>query len=154
MSDLLDVGRIARAHGLKGDVIVALWSTVPERLSPGSVFSTDQGSVTVLSSQPQGTGYLVRLEGINSRTAAEGLRGLVLRAEPLTIEGALWAHEMIGARLIDQTGQDHGEITAMENNPASDLLVLESGALVPLRFVVDVVAGARVLVDVPEGLFD
>jgi hypothetical protein len=42
----------------------------------------------------------------------------------------------------------------MENNPASDLLVLESGALVPLRFVVDVVAGVRVLVDVPEGLFD
>ena len=154
MSDLLDVGRIARAHGLKGDVIVVLWSTVPGRLDPGAVLYTDDGTLTVVSSQPQGTGHLVHFKGVSNRTEAEAMRGTLLRAEPLEVEGALWAHEMIGARLIDQGGQDRGEITAMENNPASDLLVLESGALVPLRFVVEVIAGERVVVDVPEGLFE
>jgi len=39
-------------------------------------------------------------------------------------------------------------------NPASDLLELESGALVPVRFVTEVLPGERVLVEVPAGLFD
>ena len=108
----------------------------------------------MVSSQPQGTGYLVRFKEITDRNRAEAMRGTMLRAEAVEVDGALWAHEMIGARLIDQHGTDHGEITAMENNPASDLLVLESGALVPLRFVVDVLAGDRVMVEVPEGLLE
>jgi 16S rRNA processing protein RimM len=154
MGDLLDVGRITRAHGLKGDVIVNFWSTLLERLDPESVLLSDEGPLTVVSSQPQGTGFLVRFKEITDRNRAEAMRGTMLRAEAVEVDGALWAHEMIGARLIDQHGNDHGEITAMENNPASDLLVLESGALVPLRFVVAVVAGDRVLVEVPEGLLE
>ena len=42
----------------------------------------------------------------------------------------------------------------VEANPASDLLVLDSGALVPLTFVTSVDPNVRVDVDVPEGLFE
>jgi len=42
----------------------------------------------------------------------------------------------------------------VEPNPASDLLVLTGGGLIPLRFVIDHQAGVRVTVDVPEGLLD
>lgn len=154
MGDLLDVGRITRAHGLKGDVIVTLWSTLPERLDPDSVLTTEHGTLTVVRSQVQGTGYLVQFREITNRTRAEEMRGTLLRAEAREIEGALWAHEMIGSRLVDEGGVDRGEVVAMENNPASDLLVLDSGALVPLRFVVEVQPGKVVRVDVPEGLFE
>ena len=46
-----------------------------------------------------------------------------------------------------------GRVAAVEANPASDLLVLESGALVPMVFVVEAAAG-RVVVDPPAGLLD
>ena len=45
-------------------------------------------------------------------------------------------------------------MTGVEANPASDLLVLDSGALVPLTFVTNVEANVRIDVDVPEGLFE
>jgi 16S rRNA processing protein RimM len=45
-------------------------------------------------------------------------------------------------------------VVDVESNPASDILVLDSGALVPLTFVTSVEANVRIDVDVPEGLFE
>jgi ribosomal 30S subunit maturation factor RimM len=63
-------------------------------------------------------------------------------------------HELIGCRLVDVSGVDHGEVVAVQDNPAADLLVLADGRLVPMTFVTDVVAGERVVVDPPAGLLD
>ena len=65
----------------------------------------------------------------------------------------LFVHQLVGCRVVDQDGVDRGTVTAVEANPASDLLVLTGGALVPLTFVVSV-DGAVISVDVPAGLFD
>jgi ribosomal 30S subunit maturation factor RimM len=55
----------------------------------------------------------------------------------------------------DAAGNELGLVTAVEANPASDLLVLESGGLIPLTFVTAHDAGERtVLVDIPDGLLD
>jgi ribosomal 30S subunit maturation factor RimM len=64
-------------------------------------------------------------------------------------------HELIGALVRDQAGTELGTVGAVEANPASDLLVLEGGGLIPLRFVTerDEVSGTLV-VDIPEGLLD
>ncbi len=62
-------------------------------------------------------------------------------------------HELIGAEVFDKAGARLGSVTAVEANPAHDLLVLDSGALVPIVFVLEHGDG-RVVVDVPEGLFD
>ena len=51
-------------------------------------------------------------------------------------------------------GVDRGVVTAVQANPAADLLVLDSGALVPVVFVVGGPADGEVLVDVPDGLFE
>ena len=56
--------------------------------------------------------------------------------------------------ITDQHGTERGRVVEIIANPASDLLELESGALVPVRFVTSVDPGARVVVDVPDGLFD
>ena len=60
----------------------------------------------------------------------------------------------MGAELFDTTGRRLGEVVAVEANPASDLLVLDGGALVPLRFVVDPVPGHRLTAEIPEGLVE
>ncbi len=132
-------------------MVVALSTNRPERVEPGTVLHTDQGPLTITASRPHQRRYIVRFEGVDSREAADALHGLVLRAEPLDDPDALWVHELIGSVVVDQHGTEHGEVTSVEVNPASDLLVLADGALVPLTFVVEHRAG-RVVVDVPDGL--
>lgn len=150
---MLEVGFVTKPHGIRGEVIVRLITDRPERVDPGSVLWSDRGSMTVLSSRPHQRDWIVAFEGVPDRDTAETLRGLVLRAEPLDDPDVLWVHELVGARVLETDGTERGVVTAVEANPASDLLVLDTGALVPLRFVVTREAD-RVIVDVPEGLFD
>ena len=67
---------------------------------------------------------------------------------------ALWVHDLIGSVVVDGAGVELGRVRSVEANPASDLLVLEDGGLIPLRFVTGSVPGARVTVDLPDGLLD
>lgn len=149
----LEVGRIGRPHGLAGEVHVELWSD-ESRLAPGSVLSSDRGPLSVVRSRHNAGRHVVAFDGVADRVGAEALRGLVLRAAPIERPGTLWVHELIGATVLGTSGEELGVVRAVEANPASDLLVLESGGLVPLRFVVSHEPGRNVVVDVPEGLLD
>jgi 16S rRNA processing protein RimM len=151
---LLDVGRVAKPHGLMGEVVVELWSDRADRLDTGSVLATEAGELRVAASRPHQGRYLVFFEGVVDRAGAESLRGLVLRAPPVEVPGTLWVHELVGAEVVSTDGRVLGTVEGVEANPASDLLVLEGGGLVPLRFVTDHQAGVRVTVDVPDGLLD
>lgn len=140
--------------------MVELVSTVEARLSAGSTLECLGRELVVVRSQtvpgkagPRGARWLVHFRGVNSREEAEELVGATLRAEPLAGAEGLWAHELIGCEVVDQSGESHGNVTAIEANPAADLLVLEDGALVPLTFVVASEPG-KLTVDAPPGLFD
>lgn len=108
--------------------------------------------LTVTSVRPHQACHLVRFEGVTDRDAAERLRGARLAAEPLEDPAALFVHELIGAEVVDAGGVGHGKVTAVEANPASDLLVVDGVHLVPVRFIVEASPG-RIVVDVPEGIF-
>jgi 16S rRNA processing protein RimM len=151
MARLLEVGRVIRPHGIRGEVIVELVTNRTERLAPGSRLFAGEREVEVAGSRPHKGRYIVAFAGVADRDAAEELRGALLRAEPLVDPGALWVHELIGAAVVDVAGRAHGTVEAVEANPAADLLVLSSGALVPVTFVVEAGAG-RVVVDPPPGL--
>jgi len=153
LTDLLEVGHITKPHGIKGEVIVRLISDRAERVAPGFVLQSDRGPLTVESSRPHQRDWIVAFEGVPDRNTAETMRGLVLRAAPLDDPDVLWVHELVGSRVVEADGTDRGVVTAVEANPASDLLVLDSGALVPLTFVVSTEPG-RVVIDPPAGLFD
>lgn len=150
---MLEIGRIVKPHGLRGDVIVDLVTNRTERLDPGTVLAGgDRTFEVVRASQHKGR-WIVTFHGVNSIEEAETLRDVVLRAEPIDDPDALWVHELLGAVVMERDGTARGTVTAVQANPASDLLVLDSGALVPLRFVVEH-SPERVVVDAPEGLFD
>ena len=55
---------------------------------------------------------------------------------------------------MSQDGVERGRVVEVEENPASDILVLDSGALVPLTFVVEIEPNERIVIDAPEGLFE
>lgn len=152
---MLEVGRIGRAHGLTGEVAVTAISSRPERFAPGSKLFAGDKELVVRSARPHQDRWLVRFEGIEDRTAAEALRNLVLKGEllPDYPEDELWVHELVGAVVRDRAGTVFGKVSAVEANPAHDLLVLEDGKLVPIVFVVEREEGV-VTIDPPEGLFD
>ena len=151
---LLEVGRITKAHGLNGEVTVHLWSDIEERLTPGTVLSSERGPMTVETHRMHQGRHLVRFEGTFDRTGAEALRGIVLLAEPIEVPGALFVHELIGCSVETTTGDVVGRVAAVESNPASDLCVLEDGKLVPLVFLVSHEPGVRIVIDPPDGLLD
>jgi 16S rRNA processing protein RimM len=160
-SPLLEVGHVVRPHGLDGDVIVELITDQLERLDPGTALLVDSGSLSVVASRPHQHRFIVRFDGIADRAAADRLRGAVLRAEPLDVPGALWAHEVIGRVVVLPDGQICGRVEAVQANPADDLLVLDTGPLVPVALVVGwdrppevTDADRRLVIDPPEGLLD
>jgi 16S rRNA processing protein RimM len=149
----LEVGRIGRPHGVRGEVLVRLTTDRSERLAPGSVLHGDAGELVVARARPHQDRWIVAFRDHDTRDAAEALRGQVLRAEPLDDPDELWVHELVGARVETTAGEAVGSCVAVVANPAADLLELDTGALVPVVFVVDHGPG-RVTIDPPDGLFD
>ncbi len=153
---LREVGRIGRAHGVHGELYVSLITDRVERLAPGARLRAGSQWLTVEESRQQQQRWLVRFDGVADRTAAEKLTSSILFAEPLDADGdddALWVHDLIGARVVDQQGVERGTCVAVIDNPAHDILELDNGILIPVIFVVSC-AGGTAIVDPPEGLFD
>lgn len=151
---LLEVGRLGRAHGVKGGLVVTLVTDRVERVQPGARLHDGHGWHTVGASRslPQGK-WMVQFDDVTDRTTAESMSGRLLWGEPVQDDDALWVHELIGARVVDQTGIDRGTCVAVIDNPANDLLELDTGHLVPVTFVESVADGV-ITVDAPDGLFD
>ena len=150
---LLEVGYIARAHGLRGEVVVVLTTDRAERLDPGTTLSTDHGQLRVVSARPHQDRWIVSFAGRHSREQADALRGLALRAPAFDDPSELWVHDMVGATVVTTGGDTVGTCVAVVANPAADLIELDGGALVPVTFVVDHAPGV-LTVDPPDGLFD
>jgi len=164
--DRLEVGRIVKAHGIRGEVVVEAVSNRRERFAAGALLHAGERAFCVRRATRQGgpdpagrmtrDRWIVSFEGIDDRNEAERLRGTVLHGDRLEHDDdadELWVHELVGSELFDPAGRALGRVAAVEANPASDLLVLESGQLVPMVFVVEAAAG-RVVVDPPAGLLD
>jgi 16S rRNA processing protein RimM len=152
---LLAVGRIVKPHGLRGELIVSLTTNRDERVAVGSVLHADDGrAFVVVHSSPHRGRHIVTFDGVHGIDAAEALRDTPLFAPPLVDPDALWVHDLIGSAVVDGDGTALGTVVGVEANPASDLLVLGGGGLIPLRFVTGSDPGVTVTVDIPDGLLD
>ena len=122
------LGRIAGAHGLAGEVLIHCYATLPESLTAyGPLSDADGGrSFTITRLQPTARGVLARLAGIGDRSAAEGLKGVGLYVPrerlPAPAEGEFYCADLVGLLAIDAEGRPFGEIAAVHNFGAGDLL--------------------------------
>ncbi|MGB0111752.1 MAG: hypothetical protein WBP59_00890 [Ilumatobacteraceae bacterium] len=152
--ELLEVGHIRRAHGLRGEVFVQLISDSDARVAPGAELIAGDLTLVVESARVASNGRrVVKFAQIPDRTAAEKYANQLLHGRPLEDPDALWVHEMIGCRVVETDGTDRGACVSVLANPAADLLELDSGALVPTNFVLSITDGV-ISVDTPDGLFD
>lgn len=161
--DRVAVGRIIRAHGVKGEVAVLPLSDVASRFDPGSALllgEAGQREMTVSSSRPHGRGLLVRFEEIPDRSAAEAVRGAYLFVKTADVQappdGEFWTHQLVGCAVATEGGRDLGTIREVMRNPANDVWAADGPdgeVLIPaLKDVVtsvDVAARRIVVRDVP-----
>ena len=156
------VGKITKAHGVKGEVAVEIRSDNPDRFTDGAVvFTPDGRELTIERVHAHGQRTLVRFVGIDDRTAAERIAGTILEIPeswlPELGEGEYWPFELEGCAIVTDAGRELGIVSEVIPNPANDLWVAldDAGAetLVPaLRdVIVEVdVAAKRILVrDIP-----
>jgi 16S rRNA processing protein RimM len=155
---------------VRGEVTVELRTDDPDaRFAPGSSLRTDppeRGPLVVAAARPRPGGLVVTFEGLASREDAEALRGTVLVVDsaelpPLAEDDEWYDHDLLGLSVVDPAGAPLGTVADVLHSPASDLLVVKDAEerehLVPFlaQFVPTVdIAGGRVVVDAPEGLFD
>ena len=127
------VGRITRAHGVRGEVSVLPLSQVDARFEPGSRLSLDESGhrhLTVRSSRPHRGRLLVSFEEVGDRSEAEALGGryLFVRSalSPPLPEGEYWTHELIGCEVTTTAGRVLGEVAEVIHGPANDVWVVRN----------------------------
>ncbi|MBV9292655.1 MAG: ribosome maturation factor RimM [Frankiales bacterium] len=165
----LVVGRIAKAHGVTGEVAVDVRTDAVElRFAPGTTLATEppeRGPLTVTRTRWHSGRLLVVFDAVADRTAAEALRGTLLVADSATSpppdDDEFWDHELEGLAVVTTSGEAVGSLTAVLHPPGADLLAVTrpdgSEVLVPFvkAFVPEVdVAAGRVVIDPPDGLLE
>jgi len=151
----LEVGKIDKAHGVHGDVVVTLLSDRTERLDPGAVlFRDDDSSLTVTKSRPHQHRFIVEFAEIRGREQADQARGTMLFGDPIDDPDTIWVHDLIDSPVMDTDGKSLGLCVTILENPASDIIVLDDESMVPLTFFVEQRGDGTIVVDPPDGLFD
>ena len=165
------VGRIARAHGHRGQVIVNPETDFPEeRFQPGAeLFIERRGTVealTLTTARFQNGRPVVGLGGVEAGHGAQALAGLELRVPletlPALPHGTFYRHDLIGCRVETRTGAPVGIVEDVEGGAGgSRLIVADAGGRgevqIPLVAdicpVIDPVA-KRIVIDPPDGLLE
>ncbi|HSE10119.1 MAG TPA: ribosome maturation factor RimM [Nocardioidaceae bacterium] len=171
------VGRIGKAHGIKGEVSVELRTDEPERrFAVGSVLRTKapqgrgpQGperpaTLTVSSTRWHQSRLLVTFAEVRDRNDAEAVRGLILAVEVDPSEAPedpeeYYDHQLVGLQVVTTDGREVGELAEIVHGTAQDLLSVrgDGGLEILVPFVLDLVPevdleGRRIVVKDLPGL--
>jgi 16S rRNA processing protein RimM len=174
----LVIGRVAKPHGIRGELIVDVRTDDPElRFVPGTSLRgqlprakgakrTEERRFTITAARNHSGRLLVSLEGVDDRTAADDLRGLLFLIDAADVDSgddpdAFYDHELIGLPVRTIAGDDVGVVRDVIHLPGSDLLVVtaaDDGREILVPFVSEIVPtitrGDSVLIDPPDGLLE
>jgi 16S rRNA processing protein RimM len=166
----LVVGRIAKAHGIGGEVAIDVRTDDPDgRFAVGQVVQTDpadRGPLTVERTRWHSGRLLVRFAQVVDRTGAESLRGTLLVADSATSvapddDDEFWDHQLVGLDVVSATGAPLGIVQDVLHPPGPPLLAVRrpDGAELLVPFVKEIVptvniAAGRIVVAPPDGLLE
>ncbi len=171
VSQTVSIGRIAKAHGIRGEVAVEPWVDVGDALSPGSLvwltWPKGGGSEEcVETARSHGTRWLIRLKGITDRDQAETLVRAEIRVDrealpPLGEDEYLW-EDLIGLEVVEESGRPVGkavDVFTTGLHGENDVIVIQDGdggeTLLPMarQVILDVdFEAGRIKVAIPKGL--
>ena len=131
---LLVVGRIGRAHGVRGEVTVEIRTDDPDsRFAIGATLATDpenKGPLTIRDARFHSGTLLLSFNGFDDRTSVESLRNVLLLSdvnpkEANATEDDFHISQIVGSSVIDVEGIDWGLVVDVMHLPAQDTLVID-----------------------------
>jgi len=167
--DLILVGRVARAHGNKGQVIVNPETDFPqERFAEGNVLVVEQGGQAserrIATVRFQQGRPIVGFEGVATMNEAEALAGAELKVPASALAplpgNTYYRHDLVGCEVKDTAGRAIGRVTGVEGPLERSRLVVERDrgeVLIPMveGICVSVDPAAKmIVVDPPDGLIE
>lgn len=120
------VGRIGRAHGIKGQVAVLVLSEVEGRFADGAAVYLEDGRIlTIESARPHRGGLVVKFREVRDRNQAEELSRKVLMVpestSPELPEGSWWDHRLVGCEVVTESGRSLGTLQEVIHTQANDV---------------------------------
>jgi 16S rRNA processing protein RimM len=167
--EMATVGRIARAHGLRGQVIVNLDTDFPdERFQPGAELFIERDRrvepLTITTVRFQQGRPVIGLRGVEDMNAATALAGTELRVPREWLAalpaGTFYRHDLVGCEVETSDGQRLGIVSAVEGDSGGSRLVVDTPRgelLVPLATEICPTidpAAKRIVIAPPEGLLE
>lgn len=128
------VGRLGRPHGVRGEVGVVLETDFAERFGPGSELIllpplADRTLLKIVGRKQKKSGIVVKFEQIDSFEAASALKGrglFIPEDKAMKLEDDVnWIHELVGMRVVTESGEDIGSLAEISRGPAHDIYVVE-----------------------------
>lgn len=127
MAERVLLGQIVGVHGIRGEVVIKTFTAEPESIADYGPLTDPTGRTHVVEHvRVTAKGVVARLAGLTDRTAAEKLRGTELYVPrdrlPEPDEGEFYYEDLVGLAAVTPDGQPLGEIVAVQNFGAGDLL--------------------------------
>lgn len=123
--ELIETGKIVNTHGVRGELKVVPWADDPEVFLNFETVTVDKTPYAVRSVRFQGQNVLLKLEGINDMTAAEGLKNKVIYADRADFdlpEGTYFIADLMGLTVVeDETDKELGKITEVFSTGSNDV---------------------------------
>ena len=128
ISDKIDAGKLINTHGIYGEMKAEVWLDSPQFMKSFTRFYIGEKEYAVLSSRVQKGFLYLKLAGVEDLNAAMALKGRVLqiaREDAHLPTGTYFLCDIIGARVIDELGDEIGILSDIEENPAAPIYVVK-----------------------------
>jgi 16S rRNA processing protein RimM len=130
----LAAGKVRRPHGVRGEMVLELYTDFPERLRPKTkVFFGEKHAPMILrSARHHNEGLILGIEGIDTPEEAGKYRNQIVYVSAKTLpaldEGEYYFHELVGMNVTDENGKVLGELTEIVETGANDVYVVTDPA--------------------------
>jgi 16S rRNA processing protein RimM len=128
--DFLVVGKLGKPHGIRGEIVMDVYTDFPERLQSGmTLFIGPQFEPLRLSNcRPHRRGMLVSFEGYQDRAEVAELRNQLVHVpaadRPPLPEGEYYHHQLLGLQVIDESGESLGRVEQILGTGANDVYLV------------------------------
>jgi 16S rRNA processing protein RimM len=128
--EFLVIGKLRAPHGLRGELLMDVLTDFPERIKPGRevYIGDDHRPLKVRSRRPASKGLLIGFDGYDTPEAAGELRNqnvfVATSGLPALPEGEYYHHQLIGLRVVSDTGEELGRLAEILDTSANDVYII------------------------------